>query len=504
MSLDPEACYRALATHDARFDGQFFVGVTSTRIYCRPVCGVRTPRRENCRYFGNAAAAEAAGFRPCLRCRPELAPGHAGIDAPARLAQAAVDLIEGGALAEAGIDGIAARIGVTARHLRRVFADAFGVSPVEYAQTQRLLLAKRLLTDTALPVTDVAFASGFASVRRFNALFRARYRMAPGALRSSRAAHAGPSAADRPLVFELAYRPPYDFAAMLGFLGARAIGGVESVTTTTYLRTLALVARDAVHAGTIEVRRAPRRHALTVSLSPSLARAVPAVLARVKAAFDLGCDPAAVAAALGPLAAARPGLRVPGTCDPFELAVRAVAGQQISVAAARTLLTRLVAAFGAPLDVPPGGGVTGRGAAAGRLFPAAATLAGASPRALAALGFTAARATTIVALGRAVARGEVALERPVDVDATLTALTALPGVGPWTAQYIALRALRWPDAFLDGDLVVRRALGRDRPATPAQARALAEQWRPWRAYAVLHLWAGAAVPTLATDTGAAR
>ncbi len=532
MPLDPDACYRALSTHDARFDGHFFVGVTSTRIYCRPVCSVRTPRRENCRYFGNAAAAEVAGFRPCLRCRPELAPGHAGIDAPARLAQAAADLIEDGALANGGVDGLAARIGVTARHLRRVFADAFGVSPVEYAQTQRLLLAKRLLTDTALPVTDVAYASGFASVRRFNALFRARYRMAPGALRPQRGAGAaastaanpgreraagtaatprvagagggattaGPSAADQPLVFELAYRPPYDFAAMLGFLAARAIGGVEAVTATTYRRTLAVESRGATHTGTIEVRRAPRRDALSVSLSPSLARAVPAVLARVKPAFDLGCDPAAVAAALGPLAAARPGLRVPGTCDPFELAVRAVAGQQITVAAARTLLTRLAAAFGAPLV----DAVAGRGAADRRLFPTAATLAAAPPRALAALGFTGARARTIVALAGAVERGDVVLERPVDLEATLAALTALPGVGPWTAQYIALRALRWPDAFLDGDLIVRRALGTDKPATPAQARARAERWRPWRAYAVLHLWAGATAPVPANDQGAAR
>jgi AraC family transcriptional regulator of adaptative response / DNA-3-methyladenine glycosylase II len=514
MPLDPDACYRALSTHDARFDGRFFVGVTSTRIYCRPVCGVRTPRRENCRFFGSAAAAEVAGFRPCLRCRPELAPGHAGIDAPARLAQAAVELIEDGVLADGGVEELAARIGVTARHLRRVFGDAFGVSPVEYAQTQRLLLAKRLLTDTALPVTEVAYASGFASVRRFNALFRARYRMAPGALRRSREAHAvagvvstatarfsrrtvaktggprdGAAGVDRPLVFELAYRPPYDFAAMLGFLGARAIGGVEVVTATAYRRTLAVVARGATHAGVVDVRRASRRHALTVSLSPSLARAVPAALARVRAAFDLGCDPAAVAAALGSLAAARPGLRVPGSCDPFELAVRAVAGQQISVAAARTLLTRLAAAIGTPLaDV-----ATGRDTVPPRLFPTAAVLADTPPQALAALGFTSARAATLVALARAVAGGEVVLERSVDVDGTLAALTALPGIGSWTAQYIAMRALRWPDAFPDGDLVVRRALGGARPATAAQARTVAERWRPWRAYAVLHLWTGAAV-----------
>ena len=323
MLLDPPSCYRALSTHDPRFDGRFYVGVSSTGIYCRPVCRVRLPRPENCRYFPSAAAAEVAGYRPCLRCRPELAPGNAGIDAGARLAQAAAALIENGTLDDGGIEGLAARVGVTSRHLRRIFADEFGVSPIEYGQTQRLLLAKRLLTDTALPVTDVALASGFASVRRFNALFRERYRMAPGQLRRDVPAGRLPGT----LAFELCFRPPYDWASMQAFLRDRAIAGVEDADDAGYRRTLAVTHRGERHAGWIDVRCLPRKRALRIGVSPSLARAVPWVLARVKHAFDLGCDPAQVSAALGELAAAHPGLRVPGAFDGFELAARAVVGQ---------------------------------------------------------------------------------------------------------------------------------------------------------------------------------
>ncbi len=477
MTLDPDSCYRALQARDRRFDGKFFVGVASTRIYCRPVCTVRMPRRENCRFFASAAAAEVGGYRPCLRCRPELAPGNAGIDAAARLAQSAVNLIENGALDEGGIEHLAARIGVSGRHLRRVFEAEFGVAPIEYGQTQRLLLAKRLLTDTALPVTEVALASGFASVRRFNALFKDRYRMAPGRLRKSAAGAAAPG----PLAFQLSYRPPYDWDAMLAFLAARAIDGVEDVTPDTYRRTLAITQRGATHVGAIEVRRVARRHALAVSVSPSLARVVPAVLARVKHAFDLTCDPAVVAAALGDLAADRPGLRVPGAFDGFELAVRAVVGQQITVRGARTLLGRLAAAFGATADPSAGGPA--------RLFPDAGRIAACEPGELARLGITEARARTLIELARVLAAGELTLQPGGDVDATLRALVALPGIGPWTAQYIAMRALGWPDAFLESDLVVRKALG---GISPARALARSEAWRPWRAYAVLHLWRTAA------------
>ncbi len=476
MNLDADSCYRALSTHDSRFDGRFYVGVSSTGIYCRPVCTVRTPRRENCHFFPSAAAAEVEGYRPCLRCRPELAPGNASVDATARLAQAAVDLIEGGALEEAGIDDLAARVGVTGRHLRRVFLAEFGVAPVEYAQTQRLLLSKRLLTDTALPVTEIALASGFQSLRRFNALFKTRYRIPPSQLRKA----AAPTALPDSLDFELAYRPPYAFDALLEFLRDRAIDGVERVTAQSYWRTLAFEHRGATHAGWIEVRRTPRKAALAVSLSASFARVVPLVLGRVKHAFDLACDPDEIAGRLGDLAAAHPGLRVPGTCDGFELAVRAVVGQQITVRAARTLLGRLVNAVGTPYAVAHKG-------APAMLFPTATRVAALTQSEIACLGMPSSRARTLVALATAVARGDIDLGPGGDVDATIERLTALPGIGPWTANYIALRALRWPDAFLENDLVVLKAMKETRPA---RALARSEAWRPWRAYAVMHLWKG--------------
>jgi len=478
MTLDPDACYRALRTHDSRFDGRFFVGVSSTRIYCRPVCTVRMPRREHCHFFASAAAAEVEGYRPCLRCRPELAPGNASVDAIARLAQGAVDLIENGVLDAGGIEHLSERVGVTSRHLRRIFDTEFGVSPIEYAQTQRLLLAKRLLTDTAMPVTDVALASGFASVRRFNALFKARYRMAPGRLRDARAGKALPAA----LAFELAYRPPYDWDAMLEFLGSRAIEGVEAVTREAYVRSVAVAHRGTTHVGRIEVRRAARRPALRVSVSPSLAAAIPAVLSRVKHAFDLACEPEVVAAALGELAAAHPGLRVPGTFDGFELGVRAIVGQQISVRAARTMLGRIARAHG---DALPGENDGVRL----RLFPTATKIAALAAEDLMTLGMTRARARTLVGLAQAVAFGRIRLEPESDVDATVAALIALPGIGGWTANYIAMRALRWPDAFLAGDLVVLRAMAEEKAA---RALRRSEAWRPWRSYAVIHLWKSAA------------
>ncbi len=482
MMLDSDSCYRALTAHDARFDGRFFVGVRSTRIYCRPVCNVRLPRRENCRFFRSAAAAEVEGFRPCLRCRPELAPGLASVDASARFAQAAVQLIEDGVLEQGGIDALASRIGITSRHLRRVFDAEFGVSPIEYAQTQRLLLAKRLLTDTSLPVLDVALASGFGSLRRFNALIRTRYRMPPSRLRRD----AAPATLPSSMRFELAYRPPYDWESLLGFLRARAIAEVEHVDAERYCRTLALAHHGGHSIGWIAVTKSPRRHALCVAVSASLARAVPAVLSRVRHAFDLACDPEPIAARLGELAEARPGLRVPGTCDGFELAVRAVIGQQVSVAGARTMLGRLVKAFGAELDGEVPAGLT-------HLFPRADELAARTAAELRAIGLTSARARTLTELALAVARGDLVLSLGADVERTRKALEAIPGVGPWTSSYIAMRALGWPDAFPDNDLIVLRAMGETRAA---RARARSEAWRPWRAYAVMHLWRNASMETM--------
>ncbi len=477
MTLDSHTCYRALRARDARFDGRFFVAVSSTRIYCRPVCTVKPPRRENCRFYPSAAAAESAGYRPCLRCRPELAPGNASVDATTRVAQAAASLIEDRTLDEDGLDAVAARLGITDRHLRRAFGAEFGVSPVEFAQTQRLLLAKRLLTDTRLPVTEVAFASGFGSLRRFNALFRQRYRLQPGQLRRHMQGAAPALAAADALNFELSFRPPYDWPAMSAFLGVRAIAGVEAVEDGVYRRTVRAQADRRVHLGWIEVAPSPKKPALRIAVSASLAKVLPPVLSRVKALMDLACHPAEVAQALGDVARRNPGLRVPGAFDGFEVAVRAILGQQVTVAAARTVAGRFAAAFGDSLETPF--------SSINRIFPSAEKISELPYGKVARLGMPGARARTVVALARAVADGDLDLMPNADIDATLEKLRALPGVGEWTAQYIAMRALAWPDAFPHTDLGVMKALGE---TTARCVLAAGEAWRPWRAYAVMHLW----------------
>ena len=480
MTLDSHTCYRALRARDARFDGRFFVAVSSTRIYCRPVCTVKPPRRENCRFYPSAAAAESGGYRPCLRCRPELAPGNASVDATSRLAQAAASLLEDRTLDEEGLDAVATRLGITDRHLRRAFGAEFGVSPVEFAQTQRLLLAKRLLTDTSLPVTEVAFASGFGSLRRFNALFKQRYRLQPGQLRKHMKERGTPqngSPATDALNFELSFRPPYDWPALITFLGARAVAGVESVEQGRYRRTARIALAGHTHDGWIEVSPSPKKPALRIAVCASLAKALPPVLSRVKALMDLACHPAEVAQALGPLAKSHPGLRVPGAFDGFEVAVRAILGQQVTVAAARTVAGRFAAAFGEPLDTPF--------ASLNRIFPAAERIAELPYGRIARLGMPGARARSVIALARAVADGGIVLMPNADIEATLDKLRALPGVGEWTAQYIAMRALAWPDAFPHTDLGVMKALG-ETDARRVLVRG--EAWRPWRAYAVMHLW----------------
>jgi AraC family transcriptional regulator, regulatory protein of adaptative response / DNA-3-methyladenine glycosylase II len=469
MILNDDVCYQALLAHDRRFDGVFFVGVSTTGIYCRTVCPAKTPRRENCTFYANAASAERWGYRPCLRCRPELAPGNAHIDAVSRLAAAAVSRIEDGALADQSVDELAAELGVTGRHLRRVVQQELGVSPVELAQTRRLLVAKRLLTDTDLPVIDIAFASGFSSLRRFNALFKERYRLTPTALRK-RKETGSPTAILR---CEVAYRPLMDWDSILTFLAARAIAGVEAVEGNRYLRT----AEVGKHRGWIAVEPSVGKDALTVELSTSLAPALMMIVARVKRLFDLAADPQQICAQLGTLADTCPGLRVPGAFDGFEMAVRAVLGQQVSVKAASTLAGRFVSAFGEPIETPHNG-LT-------RISPAAKQVAAAEPNALRSLGIPSTRVDTILALATAIADKRAALKPGVDVEKTMTTLKELPGIGEWTAQYIAMRALSWPDAFPHTDLGIMKALGEKNPRRVLE---MAEPWRPWRAYAVMHLW----------------
>ncbi|MBT0959693.1 DNA-3-methyladenine glycosylase 2 [Denitromonas iodatirespirans] len=467
MELDPDRCYDAFTAHDARFDGRVFVGVRSTGIYCRPVCRVRTPRRSVCTFYVSAAAAEAAGFRPCLRCRPELAPGLSAMDASATLAHAAAGLIDAHLADDLSVASLAGKVGITDRHLRRLFREHFGVAPADYLRTRRLLLAKRLLTDTGLPVTDVAAAAGFGSLRALEAAFQRHYRMVPSALRGPRR-----PGADDALHFTLSYRPPLDYARLVDFLAGRTIAGVEQVVDGEYRRSVRL---DGVR-GWLGVR--PGKAALEVTLSASLAAAVPAALAGVRRLFDLDADPAAVTQALGPLAEARPGLRLPGAFDGIEMAVRAVLGQQITVKAARTLAGRFTAAFGTALDTP--------WAAVNTTFPTAERIAALSVSQIAELGVIRRRAEVIIALAAAVAEGRLMLSPGAPVQDTIAQLQALPGIGPWTAHYIAMRALAWPDAYPDGDYGVRAALGM---CSAREARQQAEAWRPWRAYAVMHLWA---------------
>lgn len=472
MWLDADTCYRALVARDVRFDGHFFVGVTSTGIYCRPICSVRRPKRENCHFFQSAAAAEVDGYRPCLRCRPEVAPGSASIDASSRLACAAANLIEDGALTDAGLTDLAAHLGTTDRHLRRVFAAEFGVTPIAYVQTQRLLLAKRLLTDTRLPVTQVAMAAGFGSVRRFNTAFRDRYRLEPRALRQI------PRSAPRDeLIFTLAYRPPFAWAAHLDFLKPRLSAGVETHHAGRYLRTVSIDTKTHLHRGWIAVEPAARTHALRVTLSASLAAVVAETLGRVKRLFDLTSAPDVIETHLGPRVATTPGLRVPGAFDGFEMAVQAVLGQQITVAAARTLAGRLAAAFGESVPTPFKG--------LDRIFPRPEHLARASLAGLGRLGVIRSRGHAIIGLSEACMSGELRLAPGADFARTMATLRTLPGIGEWTTQYVAMRALAWPDAFPHTDAALARALGEKSPQAILR---LADPWRPWRAYAAMQLW----------------
>ncbi|MEX0959521.1 MAG: AlkA N-terminal domain-containing protein [Burkholderiales bacterium] len=471
MPFDFEACYQALISRDPRFDGLMFVGIASTGIYCRLVCTSRRPLRRSCTFYANAAAAEQAGYRPCLRCRPELAPGNALVDSHNRLAVALGRRIEEGALNEISVPGLAAELGISDRHLRRVIQEEFGVSPNKLLETQRLLTAKLLLTDTTLPITEIAYASGFSSLRRFNDAFVSNYRLSPSRFRRDSGV-AGARAAGQ-FTFELGYRPPLDWEALMEFLSNRLYGGVEAIIGGRYLRTVNLDGRR----GWIRVGPAKGRDALAVEVAAELGRSIPAVLTRVRRLFDLGAEPLRIARRLGKLAAKRPGLRLPGAFDSYEVAIRAVLGQQISVKAATTLAGRFAQAYGAAVEMPfP---------ELRLLMPSAQEVARSTPAALTRIGVTSARAHTLLAVSRAMAENPNLLDPGADVDAALKRIKTIPGIGEWTAQYLAMRAFAWPDAFPATDLGIRKALGAD---DERKILARAESWRPWRGYAAMHLW----------------
>ena len=482
MELNPENCYQAMLSHDTRFDGRFFGGVTTTGIYCRPVCRVTPPRFENVRWFAYAAAAEAAGFRPCRRCRPESAPGTPAWIGSSALVSRALRLIDEGALDDTDLENFSARLGVGSRHLRRLFAEHLGASPVAIASARRTHFAARLIEETALPFTEIAFAAGFGSIRQFNGAMRATFAQAPTEIRQrtglKTALKQNQSSASA-LTLRLPYRPPLDWARMSGFLQARAIPGVEHVNDTAYRRTIQINGQ----AGVIELQHVvDAAHLLLRAWLPEHAP-IMQVVERARRIFDLSAEPQLIHehlrrdAVLADAVDAAPGLRVAGAWDAFELSVRAVLGQQVSVVAARTLASRFAAAFGESFNSPFAKLTT--------VFPTPENIAARDASELTALGILPKRAQTILALARALSSNELTLTPAADPTATIEQLQQIAGIGAWTAHYIAMRALSWPDAFPHTDLGVMKALNEKNPKRVLQA---GEAWRPWRAYAVMYLW----------------
>ncbi len=475
--------YAAFKAKDARFDGRFFVGISSTGIYCRPVCRAKQPKAENCTFYHTAAEAEQAGYRPCLLCRPELAPGTSITDATANLVYRAARLLEENCGSGLSLNDLAQRLGCTDRHLRRVFMAEYNVSPIQYLQTCRLLLAKNLLTDTPLSVLDAAMASGFGSLRRFNDLFKKHYALAPAALRK---AMTQGKRHNSDVTLALGYRPPYPWDEMLRFLAGRAIIGVDMVKNGEYMRTAHMVTSENKHVfGWVRIGNLPKKNALSITVSETLLPVLPQVLARVRHLFDLYCDPDAIYETLQVMNDLRPGLcvlgtRLPGCFDAFEMAVRAVLGQQITVKAASTLAARIVAAYGTPVQ-PEMEGLT-------HVFPSPEdilSLEGAIESHLGSLGVIATRARTIYALAQAFKDGDVDFNLPAQPEEEIKKLMTIRGIGNWTAQYIAMRSMEWPDAFLETDAGVKNALPDYKPKELLQ---LAEAWRPWRSYATMNLW----------------
>ncbi|MFZ6771706.1 AlkA N-terminal domain-containing protein [Undibacterium sp. SXout7W] len=473
--------FHALAARDSRFDGVFFTGVTTTGIYCRPVCPAKTPRASSCHFFSTAAAAEAAGFRPCLRCRPELAP----YAIQQNLAHAVWQKIADGALNEGNLETLAAQVGLSSRQLRRVVLQEFGVTPVTLAQTQRLLFAKRLLQETSLSMTDIAYASGFGSVRRFNALFADAYQLTPGSLRRISA-----QTSDS-IQLRLAYRPPFAWDALISYLAGRAMPGLEAILhdkgQASYVRSVTLDGRQ----GWIKISHLPERQQLALHIAPELTPVLMPLMARVRQQFDLEANPAVIqsilqaSAMLNPQIQRTPGLRVPGAFDGFELAIRAVLGQQVSVAGATTVSGRLVQRFGEAFQTPFAN-VTHH-------FPTPAVIAALPLDQLAGIGVPGARAATLQHLARFTLEGGLQRHPGASVEEAVAQLKTVKGIGEWTAQYIAMRALRYPNAFPAGDLGLQKAAAQ--LSTPTMTRLTEKQllteaqaWAPWRSYAAVLLW----------------
>jgi AraC family transcriptional regulator, regulatory protein of adaptative response / DNA-3-methyladenine glycosylase II len=478
MGIDPNTCYQALCTRDPRFDGRFFTAVKTTGIYCRPICPSRTPKRSNVRFFACAAAAEEAGFRPCRRCRPETAPGTPAWEGTSAIVSRALRLISQGILDDVNLEKLAERVGVGSRHLRRLFLRHIGAAPNTVLRTQRLHFARQLIDETDLAMTRIAFAAGFNSVRRFNQAILKSFLASPTELRHRAR---GDGYAGGGLTVRLAYRPPLDWKSLIGFLGARAIPGVESVENSVYQRSIEIDGEP----GIIEVMPGTDGPYLLVRMQlPALAR-LAQIMDRVRRIFDLSADPIRISGDLGVDPVLRtavrsfPGLRIPGAWDPFELMVRAVLGQQVSVKAASTLAGRMVQKFGKPIVRKAPSLIT-------HIFPDAKTLSNAD---LHAIGLTAARAQTVRNIASAACDGKLPLDSSSGLDAVVKSLTAIGGIGEWTAQYIAMRAFGEPDALPEGDLGLRRALSNGGSLMAAAAlRRMAERWRPWRAYAAMYLW----------------
>jgi AraC family transcriptional regulator, regulatory protein of adaptative response / DNA-3-methyladenine glycosylase II len=474
LGLPREALDRARRSRDPRFDGKFFIAVLSTGIYCRTICPVRMSAAV--RFYATAAEAAEAGFRPCLRCRPEAAPGSPAWTGTSAVVRRALRLIQDGALDTGSVEDLAAHLGMGARHLNRLLLEQVGASPLAIAQTRRLHFAKQLLNDTDLPMTEIALAAGFRSVRRFNEALKDTYKKSP---REIRKRHIRNGDASDEISLRLSYRPPYNWGHLLEFLGRRAIPGVENVAAQSYARTIRTPTGHAI----IQISACEDGHALQMRVRGVASADLFELSSAARRVFDLSADPVQIESAfrsdplLGTLIAQRPGLRIPGVFDPFECAVRAILGQQVSLQTGRAFAQRLVARAGKSVE-PMAEGLT-------HLFPAPNTLAELDLRDL---GLTAARIDAVRTLARAVRDGFIRFNEPAE-DVT-RALAKLPGVGPWTAQYVALRGLGDPDAFMPSDLRLRRAATiHGSPLTTRALEARAETWRPWRAYAVMHLWA---------------